>query len=81
MDVSKIAESMINFIRGRGYKTVKPDVVQEIPIQHLQQEEESQKPVRHPKRKARLFLAKYGIDGIYTQDDVNRVFLGNGHSS
>lgn len=71
-----IAKRIANVIRGRGYKTV--NAVAQVdyykPINPKAQTKGHQKPVRHPRRKARLLLAKYGIEDIITKDDVDRMF-------
>ncbi len=72
MDCVRIWKRIFSFMHGRGYKTT--DVVQEVQKEPMKKQEEPIQKVRHPKRKARLLLSKYGIDGIYTQDDVNRIF-------
>lgn len=70
-------KQVINFLRRREYKTeeVRTEGIPALcQTERAEQAEELQKPVRHPKRKARLLLARYGIEKIYTQDDVNRIF-------
>ncbi len=72
MDMRRIWKRIISFMYGKGYKT--NNVVQVAKKEPMKKQEEPPKKIRHPKRKARLLLSKYGFDGIYTQDDVNRVF-------
>ena len=76
MSIVTIGKGIINLLRGSGYKTVNDvaPVDNYTPIQPKSQEEALQKPVRHPRRKARLLLARYGIGDILTQDDVNKIF-------
>lgn len=76
MTIVTIGKGIINLLRGRGYKSVNAVAPIGIytPIQPKSQEEAPQRPVRHPRRKARLLLARYGIGDILTQDDVNKIF-------
>ena len=69
-----LAKQIFNLILGRGYKTVDVQETTQAITQAKTQDEEPEKPVRHPRRKARLLLAKYGIKELYTHDDINKLF-------